>query len=71
MFLVSRMTVRPSQSYKFSKERRTILPAHEPHAQVVENQQGRILSVQGRKARTCSGESLLGGEGRGEDGRLI
>jgi hypothetical protein len=42
------------------KTRRMIPPAHEPHAQVVENQQGRILSVQGCKARTCSGESLLG-----------
>jgi hypothetical protein len=26
LFLVSRMSVRPIQSYKFSKERRTVLP---------------------------------------------
>jgi hypothetical protein len=30
MFLDLRMSIRPIRSYKFSKERRTILPAHEP-----------------------------------------
>jgi hypothetical protein len=46
-------------------------PPHEPHAQVVENQQRRYLSVQGHKARTCSGEShpgsLLIGCGEGDE----
>jgi len=34
-------------------------PAHEPYAQVVENQQRCFLSVQGCNARICSGDSLL------------